>query len=212
VCDNYRAIAISNALSKLFESVIAKQVFTYADCEKHQFGFKAHHSTGLCTQVFKQTVDYYVNRGSHVFACFTDYTKAFDCVNYWKLFSKLLDDKIDTNIASILCYWYTKQELCIRWLTSLSSFFTMGNGTRQGGILSPYLFSRYIRELLLELETSRVGCNIGGIFINVLAYADDIVTSALSWRGLQQLLTVLYKHSTKIDMTCNNKKNSLHGI
>jgi len=171
--NNYKAIAISNALSKLFESVIAKQVFTYADCEKDQFGFKAHHSTGICTQVFKQTVDYYVNRGSHVLACFIDYTNAFDCVNYWKLFSKLLDDKIDTNIVSILCYWYTKQELCIRWLTSLSSFFTMGNGTRQGGILSPYLFSRYIRELLLELETSRVGCNIGGIFINVLAYEDS---------------------------------------
>jgi len=50
--NNYRAIAISTALSKLFESVIAKQVFTYADCEKHQFGFEANHSTGLCTQVF----------------------------------------------------------------------------------------------------------------------------------------------------------------
>ena len=50
--NNYRAIDISTALSKLFESVIAKRVFTYADCEKHQFGFKANHSTGLCTQVF----------------------------------------------------------------------------------------------------------------------------------------------------------------
>ena len=67
------------------------------DCEKHQFGFKAHHSTGLCTQVFKQTVDYYVNRGSHVFAYFIDYTKAFDCVNYWKLFSKLLHDNTHTH-------------------------------------------------------------------------------------------------------------------
>ena len=48
--NNYRAIAISTALSKLFESVtIAKRVFTYAYCEKHQFGFKANHSTGLCT-------------------------------------------------------------------------------------------------------------------------------------------------------------------
>ena len=94
--NNYRAIAISTSLSKLFESAIAKQVFTSADCEKHQFGFKAHHSTGLCT--FKQTVDYYANRGSHVFACFIDYTKAFDCVNYWKLFNKLLDDKIQWRI------------------------------------------------------------------------------------------------------------------
>jgi len=53
---------------------------------------------------------------------------------YWKLFNKLLDDKIDINIVKILCYWYTKQEFCVRWLTSLSSFFTIGNGTRQGGI------------------------------------------------------------------------------
>jgi len=101
-------------------------------------------------------------------------------VNYWKLFNKLLDDKIDTNIVSILCYWYTKQELCIRWLTLLSSFLTIGNKTRQGGILSPYLFSRYERELSLELATSRVGCNIGGVHINVLAYADDIVILAPS--------------------------------
>ena len=60
--------------------------------------------------------------------------------------------------------------------------------------------------MLLQLETSHVGCNIGGIFINVLAYADDIVILAPLWRGLQQLLSVLYKHSTNIDMTCNNKK------
>jgi len=48
--NNYRAIAISTSLSKLFESAIAKQVFTSADCEKHQFGFKAHHSTGYVLQ------------------------------------------------------------------------------------------------------------------------------------------------------------------
>ena len=81
--NNYRAIAISTVLFKLFESVIAKEVYTSTNCEKCQFGFKAHHLTGLCTQVFKQTVDYYVNRESHVFTCFIDFTKAFDCVNHW---------------------------------------------------------------------------------------------------------------------------------
>jgi len=55
-----------------------------------------------------------------------------------------------------------------------------------------YLFSRYIRELLLELENSRVGCNIGGLCVNVLTYADDMVILAPSWRGLQQLLSVGY--------------------
>ena len=204
--NNYRAITISTCVSKLFESVIAKEVFTNDDCDKHQFGFKSHHSTGLCTHVFKQTVDYYVNRGSHVFASFIDFTKAFDCVNYWKLFNKLLDDKIDMQIVKLLTYWYTRQELCVRWITALSSFFSIGNGTRQGGVLSPYLFNRYIRELLRELEGTLVGCCVGNMLVNVLAYADDIVLLAPSWRGLQCLLSLLEKHSVSIDLTCNVKK------
>ena len=32
----------------------------------YQFGFKKGHSTGLCTSVVKQTVDYYLKHGSHV--------------------------------------------------------------------------------------------------------------------------------------------------
>jgi len=57
-----------------------------------------------------------------------------------------------------------------------------------------------MRELFLELETLHVGCNIGGVCINVLAYADDIVILAPSWRGLHQLRSALYKHSTNIDV------------
>jgi len=47
-----------------------------------QFGFKPGHSTSLCTNIFKQTVEYYRQRGSHVFSCFVDFNKAFDSVNY----------------------------------------------------------------------------------------------------------------------------------
>ena len=41
---------------------------------------------------------------------------------------------------------------------------------------------------------------MGDEYINVLAYADDIVVLAPSWRGLQQLLSVLGDHSTNIEM------------
>jgi len=75
--NNYRAIAISTAMSKLLENVIATSVFSSSEIVNYQFGFKAEHSTGICSNVFKQTVDYYVNRGSHVFACFIDFKKAF---------------------------------------------------------------------------------------------------------------------------------------
>jgi len=68
----------------------------------------------------------------HVFCSFIDFNKAFDSVNYWKLFNKLLDDNIDANVAGTLAYWYSNQQICFRWLDSTSNYFTIGNGTRQG--------------------------------------------------------------------------------
>ena len=204
--NNYRAIAISTAFSKLFECLVADQLSNNNDNDRYQFGFKAGHSTALCTSVFKRTVEYYINRGSHVFACFIDFTKAFDKVNYWKLFNKLLDDNVDSSLVRILIFWYSKQEICVRWHTVVSKQFTVGNGTRQGGVLSPYLFTRYIRDLLSDIESTKIGCNIGGMFINVLAYADDMVLLTPSWRAMQLLLDVLLNHITIIDMTCNSNK------
>jgi len=39
--NNYRAIAVSNAVSKLFESVLLEHVVTAADDDEFQFGFKS---------------------------------------------------------------------------------------------------------------------------------------------------------------------------
>jgi len=80
----------------------------------YQFGFKAGHSTALCTIAFKRTVEYYRDRGSHVFTCFVEITKAFDSVNYWKLFNRLLDDGIDVAIVTIHAFWYSNQKICVR--------------------------------------------------------------------------------------------------
>jgi len=82
----------------------------------------------------------------------------------------------------------------------------MSIGTRQGGILSPYLFSRYIRDLLHEVVQSGYGCCIGGVMLNVLAYAGDIVLMAPSWRAMQDLLQLLDRLSTNVNMTCSIKK------
>ena len=105
-----------------------------------------------------------------------------------------------------MAFWYANQQLCVRWMSTFSRFFTTTNGTRQGSILWPYLFSRYIRELLYEVVQSKCGCCIGDMMLNVLAYADDIVLLAPSWRAIQDLMHWLNKLSTNVDMTCSTKK------
>ena len=114
--DNYRAIAISNAETKILETVILTR-FNEVDnyCDMYQFGFKKGHSTGLCTSVVKQTVDYYLKHGSHVFVCFLDFSKAFDRVNYWKLFSQMLEEGSNACVVRLLAYWYSNQTLLVAW-------------------------------------------------------------------------------------------------
>jgi len=168
-----------------------------------QFGFKSGLSTGLCTNVLKTTVDYYTTRGSHVFCCFVDFSKAFDRVNYWQLFRYLISDGLNIKLVRLLSYWYSHQLMCVRWHNKTSDSFSVSNGTRQGSILSPFLFARYIRDLLKALLSERVGCHIDGRVINVLAYADDLVLLAPSWYGMQQLLNVLEAQTHAINMSCN---------
>jgi len=64
--------------------------------------------------------------------------------------------------------------------------------------MSVIQFACYIRELLSEVVLTKVGCNMGGTFVNILAYADNIILMAPSWRGLQHLLDVAVLHSKAI--------------
>ena len=99
----------------------------------------------------------------------------------------LLDDGVDKQIVRFLSHWYSNQEACVRWHNCTSTFFTIGNGTRQGGVLSPLLFTRYIKQILVKLVSAQIGCHIGGIVMNVLVYADDIVLLAPAWRAMQRI-------------------------
>jgi len=38
-----------------------------------------------------------------------------------------------------------------------------------------------IRLLLYKISVSRIGCHIGGMAVNIFAYADDVVLLAPSW-------------------------------
>jgi hypothetical protein len=59
-----------------------------------------------------------------------------------------------------------------------SEFFFVKNGVKQGGILSPSLFSIYTKEMLENLRKTGLGCHIGITFVGALAYADDIIILA----------------------------------
>ena len=62
------------------------------------------------------------------------------------------------------------------WNGVRSSMFSVFNGVKQGGIISPILFCIYIDDLMRGLANLGVGCYIGDCYVGALAYADDIVS------------------------------------
>ena len=67
---------------------------------------------------------------------FFDASKAYDRLKHWTLFKKLLKRSVFIIVVRMLMFWYSKQEVCIRWGTEMSSYFNISNGVRQGGIIS----------------------------------------------------------------------------
>ena len=59
---------MANLKTKLLESIILDTVKMDNNYNDYQFGFflKKGNSTALCTSAVKQTIEYYINRGSHM--------------------------------------------------------------------------------------------------------------------------------------------------
>ena len=66
--------------------------------------------------------------------------------------------------------------------------FGVSNGVRQGGVLSPILFTVYLDELLQRLTALGIGCHVGHHYVGSTCYADDIALLAPSSSALRVLL------------------------
>ena len=101
--------------------------------------------------------------------------------------------------------WYRQQTMQVKWGTNYSSPFTVTNGVRQGGVLSPYLFAVYLDELSTQLGSARVGCTVGNMVMNHLMFADDVCVFSPSISGPQCLLNIGgdYAAEHKITFNCN---------
>jgi hypothetical protein len=204
---NYRAIAKGSIFYKLFEILILPHIIGNIRSGDNQFGFKVAHSTIMCTWFVKEIILYYNICRSYVYGCFLDCSKAFDLVDYGRLFDKLSDRGVDPLILRLLYYSYSHHIGCVNWAGTISFPFSIKNGVRQGGVLSPYLFSFYIDDLTSVLRNTAVGCYFGSVFAGVVIYADDIVLLSPSVRGLRMLINATYDFATSHKLSFNPEKS-----
>ena len=87
---------------------------------------------------------------------------------------KLIDRHVPLYLFVILCYCYQHQEMTVRWRHCIFNSFNVTNGVRQGGVLSPQLFTVYIDGLSAILNKSTIGGSLGEKRIKHLLYDDDL--------------------------------------
>lgn len=207
--ENYRGIALSSILAKVFDWIVLEYHRDILASSDLQFGFKPKHSTTQCTFVVNETIQYYLNNGGNVYALLLDASKAFDKVNYVKLFRLLINRGLCPLLCRLLLVTYTSQIITVNWHGTVSQEFTTANGVKQGGVLSPILFAVYIDVLLERLAACGVGCYIGRRFMGAFSFADDISLLAPTVAAATRLLQVADEFSKEYDVTFNAGKSKL---
>ena len=84
--DNYRSIAISSLIMKLYDQVIIKLFSEHLFFDDLQFGYQSDVSTSMCTWLATESISHFQRNESEVFTCLVDMSKAFDTVQYTILY------------------------------------------------------------------------------------------------------------------------------
>ena len=188
--DSYRAIAGSSQILKLLDNVVLLVWGDLLGSDSLQFGFKKGTSTTQCSWLVMEVASYFLRQGTPVIATLLDCSKAFDKCQFSTLFSKLMDRKLPAIVIRMLVCVYEEQQGCVKWAGIRSSSFSITNGTRQGSVLSPTLFSVYLDDLLKELRQLGLGCHMGGLWVGAAGYADDLILLAPSRSAMKKMLKV----------------------
>ena len=207
--ENYRAIALCSIIGKVLDLIIMKQNNLIFKTSDYQFGFKQKHSTTMCTFVATEIAQYYLNNASDVYLLLLDASKAFDRVEYIKLFKLLNSKGLCPLVTRLLLCLYNKQMLCVKWGNYISEYCTVSNGVKQGGVLSPLLFSVYIDELFNRLKLCGYGCYVGNVYIGAIGYADDCMLLSPTITSMTHQLKICENYSKEYNVSFKVEKYQL---
>jgi len=109
-----------------------------------QAGFRKGRGTRDQTANIRWIIEKAREFQKNIYFCFTDYAKAFDCVDHNKLWKILKEMGIPDHLTCLSRNLDAGQEATVRTGHGTTDWFQIGKGVRQGYILSP----AYLRLLI----------------------------------------------------------------
>ncbi|RNA19836.1 RNA-directed DNA polymerase from mobile element jockey-like [Brachionus plicatilis] len=153
--------------------------------------------------IFRNFEDYQVK----IDRCSIDASRAFDKVNRNNLWGKMVF-KVEPYILRTLVNYYSVSKIVIVINDKTTSLIKTTKGVKQGGPLSPSLFSIYVDDLGDDLDQDDNGIKIGQLKINNIFYADDVILIVNSIDELNRLLQITESYGRDFEIKFNPDKTS----
>ena len=148
-CSNYRTIALISHASKVMLKILQSRLQQYMNCELPDVQAEFRKVRGTRDQM--GNICWIIEKAresqKNIYFCFIDYAKAFDCVDYNKLWKILLEMGIPGHLTCLLRSLYAGQEATFRTGHGTTDWFQIGEGVCQGYILSPCLINLYAENI-----------------------------------------------------------------
>ena len=225
LCSNHRTIALISHASKILLKIIQKRLERKLDDEINivQAGFRPNRGTRDHIFNIRNILEKCREFNKDLYACFIDYSKAFDCVEHQKMWKIMAQMGFPKHLIRLIESLYQNQEAAVRVDGETSEWFNVGKGVRQGCILSPYLFNVYAENIMRnfrddahrfddvedpEFDTYE-SISIGGRSLPELRYADDTVLLSSTPEGLEKMIRSVKQHSEDQNLYLNAKKTKI---
>ena len=178
---NFRGIAVSSCLGKLFNKMLQRRLENKCVNEgiinNNQGSGKKSSRTSDHLLVIRFLVDKYVVLGGkklYACCCFFYIRRAFDCLPRNHLFYTLLrDNNVGGNFLKILQEIYSENQIYIKLTNGLCEPFKTTNGVLQGEANSSLLFNIFVNKISEIFDQSCEPVHINKTDHSCLLWSDD---------------------------------------
>ncbi len=141
-------------IGKVLESILnARLTFRNLTLEMDdpcQFGFKANAKTSDNLYILQALVNRHKFKNNPLYVCFIDFSKAFDYVNRYALYHKLINRGIKGKMLNLICDMYKRAKCRVKWKGQVGSEIDSEYGVMEGWDVKSKIIQR-ISNLLKRL-------------------------------------------------------------
>ena len=204
--NNFRPISILSVLCKPFEKHINYHLSNFFERSKFfhpcQSAFRKGHSCETALLNITESLYSTCDRSKAAGLVFVDFSKAFDMIDHEKLLMKMKHYHIAESSIQLLRSYLMNRSQSVFLNSNQSELSNLSYGVPQGSILGPLLFSIYINDLPLSINSSL--CHLFADDTTLVSHGESITSITCA---LNQALKDLYSWCVGNSMLVNPNKS-----